>query len=80
MKGFYFEDNITNDKVLALLSRQKTLNFKPGQKLTYSNSNYVLLAEIVERVSGKSLREFAEGNIFNPLGMKQTSFIKTLRF
>ena len=74
VKGFYFEDNITNDKVLALLSRQKTLNFKPGQKLTYSNSNYVLLAEIVERVSGKSLREFAEGNIFNPLGMKQTHF------
>ena len=74
LKGIYFEDNITNDKVLALLSRQEALNFKPGQKLTYSNSNYVLLAEIVERVSGKSLREFAEENIFDPLGMKQTHF------
>ena len=60
--------------VLKTLARQKNISFKPGAKYSYSNSNYVLLATIVTRVSGKSLREFADENIFKPLGMKNTRF------
>jgi len=71
-------ENIANvhtvDDVLGLIARQKELNFSPGEEYNYSNSGYFLLAIIVKRVSGKSLREFAEENIFRPLGMKKTHF------
>ena len=60
--------------VLKALARQKNISFKPGSKYSYSNSNYVLLGMIVARVSGKSLRAFADENIFKPLGMKNTRF------
>jgi CubicO group peptidase (beta-lactamase class C family) len=68
-------DNAYSDKaILNILARQKNLNFKPGAKDQYSNSGYFLLGVIVGRVSGKSLRAFAEENIFKPLGMKNTRF------
>ncbi len=68
-------DNALNDKaILNMLARQKNISFKPGSKHQYSNSNYHLLGIIVGRVSGKSLRAFAEENIFKPLGMKNTMF------
>jgi CubicO group peptidase (beta-lactamase class C family) len=60
--------------VLELICRQKELNFSPGEEHLYSNSGYFLLAVLVERVSGKSLREFAEESIFQPLGMRHTLF------
>lgn len=67
--GYFHEED-----VLELLGRQKELNFTPGEENLYSNSGYFLMAVIVERVSGKSLREFAEKNIFKPLGMKNSHF------
>lgn len=63
-----------NEQVYELLARQRTLNFSPGDEELYSNSNYVLLAEIVRRVSGKSLADFAREDIFQPLGMNATRF------
>ncbi len=60
--------------VLELVARQKELNFKPGDQYLYSNSGYFLLAVIVERVSGKSFRDFTQENIFGPLGMTHTHF------
>ena len=74
LAGRTSKDYGNDDRRLALLSRQRTLNFRPGEDFRYSNSNYLLLAEIVERVSGQSLREFAEENIFGPLGMANTQF------
>jgi CubicO group peptidase (beta-lactamase class C family) len=56
------------------MARQKALNFRPGEQFEYSNSGYVLLAILVERVSGEGLPEFAAANIFRPLGMKSTFF------
>lgn len=70
----YSRDLITDDDVLSLLSRQKELNFIPGERHLYSNSGYTLLATIVSRVSGKSFREFTTERIFRPLGMKNTHF------
>jgi CubicO group peptidase (beta-lactamase class C family) len=68
-------DNAYSDQsILNMLARQKNLSFAPGTKHQYSNSNYHLLGIIVGRVSGKSLRAFAEENIFKPLGMKNTMF------
>lgn len=70
--GISGEDIVDNNDAIEMLARQKALNYKPGEKYLYSNSNYILLAEIVKRASGKSLREFSDEQIFKPLGMKNT--------
>jgi CubicO group peptidase (beta-lactamase class C family) len=74
LAGWREDDVIKEGDILDLVSRQKALNFKPGEEHLYSNTGYTLLAIIVKRVSGKSLREFAEENIFKPLGMTRTHF------
>ena len=68
----YPDDLFTQQDVLDIVIRQKHLNFDPGDQYLYSNAGYSLLAMIVERVSGKNLREFAEERIFRPLGMTHT--------
>src|SRR6202161_3613140 len=66
----YSQDLITDDGVMSMLVHKKALNFKPGEKELYSNTGFTLLALIVKRVSGMSLREFTSKNIFAPLGME----------
>lgn len=65
-------DLSTQAQALEMLARQKGLNNAPGAAYLYSNSNYLLAASIVERVSGMSLREFAAKRLFAPLGMTHT--------
>jgi CubicO group peptidase (beta-lactamase class C family) len=72
-------DVIDEDKALALIRRQRTLNFEPGQEWDYSNTGYVLLARIVEHVAGKPFPEFARERIFVPLGMTHTLFQQDYR-
>ncbi|MGI8584643.1 MAG: serine hydrolase domain-containing protein [Chitinophagaceae bacterium] len=48
------------------------LLFKPGTQWRYSNSNYFILGMVIEKVSGKSYKDFLQENIFTPLGMKST--------
>lgn len=68
-------DSVTTDEdALQLITRQKALNFAPGTDWLYSNTGFFLLSIIVKRVSGKTLREFAAENIFNPLGMTHTQY------
>src|SRR6202012_650631 len=68
-------DSVTTDEdAMALITRQKGLNFAPGSEFLYSNTGFFLLSVIVERVSGKTLREFAAENIFMPLQMTHTQF------
>jgi len=50
------------------------LEFTPGSRYAYSNSNYLLMAELVHRTSGKTLRDFARERIFDPLEMDETRF------
>ena len=69
-----FENDYQEEEVIKLIASQKSLNFQPGEEFLYCNSGYLLMAEIVERVSGKNLREYADENIFKPLGMKNTHF------
>ena len=73
-RGIYDDGFYTAQDVLDILSRQKALNFKEGNEYHYSNTGYFLLGEIVKRVSGKTLAEFARENIFEPLGMTSTHF------
>ena len=51
---------IDNDDVIALLQDQKDLNFKPGTEYLYSNSNYILLTEIVKSVTGQEFSTYAK--------------------
>ena len=61
-----------NEAIVRIVARQRGLNFPPGTEFQYSNSGYVVLANIVKQVSGQSLRAFADAHIFKPLGMAQT--------
>ena len=68
------EDKFSNDAVYELICRQEELNFIPGTKYSYSSSGYILICKMIERVSGMSLRQFADSVLFKPLGMKSTYF------
>ena len=54
--------NLPMHETLRIIFKQRELNFTPGEEILYSNSNYLMLAAIIENVTGKSLREFA--NLF----------------
>ena len=72
LAGWRQDDVITENDVLEIVPRQRALNFPPGDQYLYSNTGYTLLAVIVRRASGKSLREYAHDRIFAPLGMTRT--------
>jgi CubicO group peptidase (beta-lactamase class C family) len=74
-RGGRFEENrITEADVLEIVARQKALNFVPGSEYLYSNTGFTLLGTIVRKVSGQSLRAYADARIFRPLGMLNTHF------
>jgi len=72
LAGIESHNVYTLQDIVDLCAQQKNLNFAPGEEHLYSNSGYILLAAIVERVSGLTLGEFAKQHIFEPLGMKHT--------
>ena len=72
--GWRMDDVITFKHILKMVRHQKELNFEPGAEHLYSNTGYNLLAEIVEKVTGQSFREWTDANIFKPLGMTNTHF------
>ncbi len=74
MAGWRFADIATTEQILTLIARQKGLNFTPGTVFNYSNTGYTLLAEIVQRITGKSFVEYTNEQIFRPLGMINTQF------
>jgi len=74
LSGWPSDGPLTERQFLDLISRQKHLNFPPGEEFLYSNTGYALLAIVVQRVSGKSLRDYAAEHIFRPLGMTHTEF------
>ncbi len=59
--------------MLNALYKEKLRN-PPGTKFVYSDINFIVLAEIVQRVSKKDIAEFADENVFAPLGMDTTGF------
>lgn len=64
---------LTNDSLIALMAREKPEPYyKPGRRHRYTNTNFTLLASIVEKVSGNPYPDFLKENIFNPLGMMDT--------
>ncbi len=63
----------TPEKLVARF-RDKPLEFQPGEKMSYSNSGYVLLGYLLEKISGESYEKFVQDNIFTPLGMKDSGY------
>lgn len=74
MAGWRLEDVITNGDVMELFRRQQGLNFQPGDQFLYSGTGYLVLASIIEQVTGQSLDSYCKQMIFEPLGMNQTFF------
>jgi len=74
LAGIRLEDVFSDEEAIALIAAQEETNFPPGEEYLYSNSGYFLLAQLVERVTGTPLREYAEEKIFVPLGMNDTHF------
>ncbi len=68
-KGQY----LTNENVIAIMAKEKPAPYaKPNRKFEYCNTNYLLLASIIEKVSGKKFKAFMQDNFFEPLGMAHT--------
>ena len=72
LSGVREGDLVTQHIARSMVLKQQALNFEPGTEYSYSNANYILLAEIVERVTGQSFRSWMHENVFAPLGMNDT--------
>jgi len=68
-----FSTPTTPDKQIATFIN-KPLDFSPGERWSYSNSNYVLLGYLVQRISGESYGTFLKQNIFLPLKMRDSGY------
>ncbi|MBL8266430.1 serine hydrolase domain-containing protein, partial [Steroidobacter sp.] len=79
LAGRDLRDLVTQPQLIKVFEQQRALNFAPGTDFLYGNSGYTLLAEVVQAVSGHSLREFTTQRMFEPLGMKRTFYIDDWR-
>lgn len=74
MAGWHQDDALIQDQVFALVAQQQGVNFKPDVEYQYNNSNYLLLALIIERVTGQPFSDFMQERIFTPLEMNNSWF------
>ncbi len=69
-----------NNDVIQILAKEKLpVVFKPGDQWEYSNTAYMILASIIEKVSGQSFKDYMAAHIFQPLGMTNTRIYNTRR-
>ncbi|MFZ0899448.1 MAG: serine hydrolase domain-containing protein [Candidatus Sulfotelmatobacter sp.] len=74
LQGIPEADLTTDRDAMELILRQKGVNFRAGEEFLYSDTNYFLMSQIVKRVTGQTLRQFAQNRIFGPLQMTSTHF------
>ena len=77
MQNLHIDENTSAKEIRQAIQQwffAQDLDFTPNEQFAYSNSNYMLLAEIVEQLSGMPYEEYMQKNIFEPLGMKDTTF------
>lgn len=75
-EGVGFFSEFSNENIISAIFKERKLNFIPGTKFEYSNTGYILLARIVEIISGKKFSKFVKSEIFDPLSMKN-SFVSS---
>ncbi len=66
---------LDNDDILGLLEKQEDLGFKPGSTYSYSNSNYIVLTKVIEKITNKTFNDYSK-TFFENLGMMETSFVE----
>ena len=71
--GHGLDKPVRPSELLAACVRNRHLNFAPGSRFLYSNTNFLLLGHIIERVSKMKLGDFLAERIFKPLGMSRTT-------
>jgi len=69
------ECELSNDDIFDLISKYPKTCYKPGDKFFYSNTAYILLSKIIEKVSLKTYSDFLHENIFVPLGMNNSKVV-----
>ena len=75
LQGYtWWEQKFDNSDAMQLLEKQQELGFKPGSRHSYSNSNYIVLTQIVEKVTGMSFVAYTN-QLFKDLGMPNTFFV-----
>jgi CubicO group peptidase (beta-lactamase class C family) len=74
LSGWSMDDVITFDHIITMAFHQKGLNFDTGSEHLYSNTGYILLTELVQRITGQTFRKWAKTNIFDPLEMTSSHF------
>lgn len=77
LTGRSFEDSFDNQDAMAMIKGQKQLDFTTGHRCVYSNSNYILLAEIVKKVTRIPLEEYTKRYLFDPLKMDSSGYSKS---
>lgn len=70
----WYELFIDNDDAIELLQAQTDLNFEPGTEYLYSNSNYILLTQVIENITDAKFKDFSK-SLFLEIGMENTSFL-----
>lgn len=72
LAGWRGDDRRTNDDIYRFIKKQKELNFNPGDKHLYSNTGYILMAQIIENITGEKFDVWIKDNVFLKLGMEHT--------
>ncbi|HEX9728268.1 MAG TPA: serine hydrolase domain-containing protein [Gemmatimonadales bacterium] len=70
--GWQGEDALSRDEAITIVQRQPALQTPPGSEFNYNNTGYILLAEIVTRVTGVAFPDWMREHVFGPLGMEHT--------
>ncbi|MEO0341681.1 MAG: serine hydrolase domain-containing protein, partial [Bacteroidota bacterium] len=76
--GWAMSDWKTRPQVLKVLGSQNKLRFAPGERMDHSLTGFVLLADIIERISGLTFSDYMGQQVFQPLGMQHTAFVDQL--
>jgi CubicO group peptidase (beta-lactamase class C family) len=72
LAGWREDDYRTNADLYRFMKNQRDLNFRPGEEYLYCNTGYMLMADIIEKVTGEKFAGWIQASIFEPLGMIHT--------
>lgn len=72
LAGWRGDDARTNEDLNRFVLNQRDLNFKPGDEYLYCNTGYMLMLNIIEKITGEKFSDWMKKSVFDPLGMINT--------
>jgi len=72
LAGWRSDDARTNEDLNRFMMNQRDLNFKPGDEYMYCNTGYMLMVNIIEKITGEKFPKWMRESVFEPLGMINT--------